>query len=465
MTYRSLQRANAYFYEPARRRAVIARHGGVSYLSSGVNHLQAPSVLLGLAARELSERRLIENYTAPGGALGICAAIAFEMHDRIGRAAYGAIQPANICVTVGATGALAGMFRYLADVAQARSALVLGLNYSFFSTICDEVGIRYAIATSDQHGRLLPTAPEACARIAAERPSIVVLSQPTNPSGEIYDGAELQRVVAAAEQTGSYLVFDEVPGLAAPDADDLPAPFAPTGEGFPQRLIWIGSYSKSRSLAGLRAGYLIAALPVADFVRTHNERQSWSPVNAGASALIADMILRVMARRTRRADAGDHARIIARTRRDAARYLQLFAPFSDDFSRLDGLWRFIDDGRDWAAALQSYRDDLGEVTTICRDNWSYFEARVGRHLTDAIELQSGFNHCVRFDTGLPEWEFTQQAFEQAGTDFYTETVFADHDDATATQFWTRISCAVEPEMFRRGTDRLALFLAAHSDRR
>ena len=64
MTYRSLERANAFFYDPARRLAVIRRHGGIFYLSSGVNHLKAPTVLLDIAGRELRERRLVENYTS-----------------------------------------------------------------------------------------------------------------------------------------------------------------------------------------------------------------------------------------------------------------------------------------------------------------------------------------------------------------------------------------------------------------
>ncbi|WP_041798188.1 pyridoxal phosphate-dependent aminotransferase [Rhodopseudomonas palustris] len=466
MTYRSLERANAYFYDPARRRAVIARHGGVGYLSSGVNHLQTPRVLLDLAARELRERRLIENYTAPGGALGIGAAIAFEMHDRLGRPARGAIAPANVCLTVGATGALAGAFRYLADEVCARSALVLGLNYSFFSIVCDEVGIAYRIARSELRDRLLPTADEACARIAAERPDVVVLSQPTNPSGETYDSGELRRVVDAVAQAGGWLVFDEVPSLAAADEDDLPAPLADdTLATFPPRLIWIGSYSKSRSLAGLRAGYLLAAQPVVDFVRKHNERQSWSPVNAGSSALTADMILRVMARRLRRSPGRDAQRIVARTARDARHYLELFAPFSDDFARFDGIWRFLDGELDWPTALESYTADLATIGATCRANWSDFEQRIGPYLAHRIALQSGFNHCVRLATGMTEWDFVTAAFDQAGTDFYTETVFADHDDASSTDFWVRVSCAAEPDMFERGVDRLAHFLDAASARR
>ncbi|MBV8751757.1 MAG: pyridoxal phosphate-dependent aminotransferase [Hyphomicrobiales bacterium] len=465
MTYRSLERANAYFYDPERRLAVVKRHGGVSYLSSGVNHLKAPEVLLDLAGREFKERRLIENYSAPSGALGIGAAISFELHERLGRSAFGAIGPANICLTVGATGALAGAFRYLAEVTGARTALVLGLNYSFFSTICDSLGIRYRILRSEERGRLLPSVAEVRHRISTERPAIVVLSQPTNPSGELFTAHELQQVVEMAEEFGCWLVFDEVPSLAAPDEGDLPAPFPAGAVTFVSpRLIWINSYSKSRSLAGLRAGYMVAAPTVVDFVRKYNERLLWSPVNAGSSALIADMVLRAVLRALGKCEAGQEARTISRTVKRAGHYLQAFAPYSDDFSRLDGIWRFLDGALDWPDACASYGRDLARVGEICRANWQMFSSDLAPHITEAIHLKSGFNHCVKLDAAMSEWEFVVSAYDQAGIDFYTETVFADHDDADTHDFWIRISCAVEPDMFSCGVRNLAAVLDARSAR-
>jgi hypothetical protein len=237
VTYRSLERANAYFYDPARRLAVLRRHGAVRYMSSGVNHLKAPTVLLEIAARELTERRLVENYTAPGGAPALLAAIAFETHERVGgQAVRGAVGLANIAVTAGATGALAAAFRYMAEVAGARKALVLGLNYSYFSAICDECGIVYRTACSAEAGRILPSLAEAAECLARERPDIVVLTQPTNPSGEAYEAGELARLVALVEDAGAWLIFDEVPDLAWPDEPDPPHPLTGDTLRFPERI-------------------------------------------------------------------------------------------------------------------------------------------------------------------------------------------------------------------------------------
>ena len=446
MTYRSLQRANAYFYDLERRAATVRRHGAIRYLSSGVNHLAAPRVLREIAAEEMRARAFLANYTAPGGALPVVAAVMMETQARLGPEARGLVRPANICLTVGATGALATGFRYLARHAPRRTALVLGLNYSFFSTICDENRIAYEILVSQDPHRILPTAAEAVARIAALQPGIVVLTQPTNPSGELYDAADLGLVVAAVADCGGWLVFDEVPNLALPGEPDLPTPVIDAKAGrFPERLLWINSFSKSRSLAGLRIGYLVAPEEVAAHVRLENERQLWSPVNVGTAALVCDLVLRGLCRGT--------------PPRQYGRLLKLLAPYGDDFSRFDSVWRFIDGCTDWTAAGTSYRADLAETARTCEDNFALFRNALAPFLEMEIPAASGFNHCVRFAQDRGEWDFVRDVFDAAGIDFYTETVFADHDDATQKRFWVRVSCAIDRVVFAEGVERLAGYFA------
>jgi aspartate/methionine/tyrosine aminotransferase len=463
VTYRSLERANAYFYDPDRRLAVLRRHGAVRYMSSGVNHLKAPSVLLEIAARELTERRLIENYTAPGGAPALLAAIAFETHERVGgQAVRGAVGLANIAVTVGATGALAAAFRYMAEVAGSRKALVLGLNYSYFSAICDECGIVYRTACSAEAGRILPSLAEAAACVARERPDIVVLTQPTNPSGEAYEAGELTRLVALVEEAGAWLIFDEVPDLAWPDEPDPPHPLTGDTPGFPERLVWINSFSKSRSLAGLRAGWIVANESVTAFVRRHNERSLWSPVHSGASALAADMVLRAAARRVRalREGCGEPSAAaidaaVVRAARHASRYLRLFSPWGDDFAGFGGLWDFLDATVDWSAAFRRYHAELAVTAQVCAENHRAFEARIGPALRASIRPRRGFNRCVKFERPAAEWPFAREAFDEAGLDFYTESVFADHDREDDRDYWVRISTASEAAGFADGCERLS----------
>lgn len=445
MTYRSLQRANTYFYDRERRAATVRRHGAIRYLSSGVNHLPAPSVLREVMAREMRERAYLANYTAPGGALPVVAAVMMETQARCGPDSRRLVRLENICLTVGATGALAACFRYLATQAGCRTALVLGLNYSFFSTICDENGMAYEILVSSEPGRILPSADEAVTRIGAVRPGVVVLTQPTNPSGEVYAAAELATIIAATEACGGWLVFDEVPNLALPDEPDLPPPILDVAAtAFPDRLIWINSFSKSRSLAGLRIGYLLAAAPLAAHVRLENERQLWSPVNVGSAALVCDLVLRGLCR--------------GGTPRCYGRLLQLLAPYGDDFSSFDPIWRFLNDDRDWSASMASFRADLAETAAICADNVALFRTILAPWLTEEISAPRGFNHCVRFRQEKREWDFVRDVFDAAGVDLYTESVFADHDDATARRFWVRLSCAIDRQVFAEGVDRLRRYL-------
>ena len=461
MTYCSLERVCAFYYDPAVRRAVVDRHGAIFYLSSGVNHLRAPSVLLDQAAAELRDRFFIESYPGQGGSLLLLAAIVFELHERLGPEVVAAVTPANLAMTVGATGALTAGFTYLAQHAQVRRALVLGLNYSFFSVMCDRLAIAYATMRSEIAGRILPAAGEVLDRMRAERPDLVVLTQPANPSGEVYSAADLGRIVDCAQERGIWLLFDEVPNMAIPFEPDLPAPW-PTGRRrhFPRRLIWINSFSKARSLAGLRAGFVLAEAEVADFVRKHNEATLWSPANVATTALVFDMVLRAVGRRLRHADATLRARALAGAVTRFGHYARLFAPYAEDFSHLEDVWSALSGEVDWDATAASYCAELVDGKSTYETNWRAFQRRLGSKLRDCVQAVHGFNHAVKFDCGLSEWEFCRLAFDATGIDFYTESVFSDRDDMESRDYWVRVSCAVSPSVFARGLERLDTFLGA-----
>ena len=130
MSYRSLQWMCSYYYDAVNRRAAVGRHGSVISISSGVNHLPTPSVIVEGVGREFREGWFYRSYPRPGGSLLLQCSILFDLRDRLPDRARRAVSPANVCVTVGATGALHGAFEYLIREANVSPVLVLGLNYS-----------------------------------------------------------------------------------------------------------------------------------------------------------------------------------------------------------------------------------------------------------------------------------------------------------------------------------------------
>jgi len=130
-----------------------------------------------------------------------------------------------------------------------RSALVFEPTYALHSHICRITGTGVLTGERTADFRISPT--EAGLLIAAERPAVVFVCSPNNPTGTVESRATLEAVLAAVLDHGpGLLVVDEAYGEFADYsalelvADDVP-------------LVVSRTYSKVWSLAALRLGFCV----------------------------------------------------------------------------------------------------------------------------------------------------------------------------------------------------------------
>jgi histidinol-phosphate aminotransferase len=135
-----------------------------------------------------------------------------------------------------------------------RTALVFEPTYALHAHICRITGTGVVTGERTADFRISPT--EAGMLIAAERPAVVFVCSPNNPTGTVEPRATLEAVLAAVVDHGpAMLVVDEAYGEFAHDsalelvADDVP-------------LVVTRTYSKVWSLAALRLGFCIAPPPI-----------------------------------------------------------------------------------------------------------------------------------------------------------------------------------------------------------
>jgi len=130
-----------------------------------------------------------------------------------------------------------------------RQALIFEPTYALHAQIARATGTEIVIAERD--GRYLIDLDEATAAIRRARPALVFVCTPNNPTGTVEPRETVERLTAAAADTGTVVVVDEAYGEFAPwtaldlVADDLP-------------LAVVRTYSKVWSLAGLRLGFAVA---------------------------------------------------------------------------------------------------------------------------------------------------------------------------------------------------------------
>jgi aspartate/methionine/tyrosine aminotransferase len=92
----------------------------------------------------------------------------------------------------------------------------------------------------------------ALASLVTERTRAVVWATPNNPSGVILNESELAAIARLAERHDLWLISDEVYAGLAPDGH-IPGLAAQ----MPERVITLGSLSKSHAMTGWRAGWLV----------------------------------------------------------------------------------------------------------------------------------------------------------------------------------------------------------------
>ena len=131
-----------------------------------------------------------------------------------------------------------------------RRALVFEPTYALHSHICRVTGTTVVEAERGADFRISST--EASGLIAAERPAVVFVCSPNNPTGTVEPRATVEAIVAAALEHGPALVVvDEAYGEFADHtaldlvADDLP-------------VVVVRTYSKVWSLAAVRLGFAVA---------------------------------------------------------------------------------------------------------------------------------------------------------------------------------------------------------------
>ncbi len=184
-----------------------------------------------------------------------------ENHDlRHALAAHLGVAPQNIAIGEGIDGLLGLIVRLYVEHGDP-VASSLGAYPTFNFHVAGHGGRLVAVPFRDDREDLQALAKAAC----REKAKLVYLSNPDNPMGTWWEGAEIARFMQALPPT-TMLILDEAYGETAPQSALLPLD--------PERpnVLRLRTFSKAYGLAGLRLGYAIGhpdAIASFDKVRNH----------------------------------------------------------------------------------------------------------------------------------------------------------------------------------------------------
>jgi aspartate aminotransferase len=224
--------------DAARRRGVKVYH-----LNIGQPDLETPAAMrakLALAPKVLA-------YT-PSGGTAECVAALGEYYRRLGVA----LGPDELVVTTG--GSEAVLFALIACAGPGDEALVVEPFYTNYAAFAAMAGVRLVpLRARGEDGFHLPPL-DAFRRALTPRTRLVLLCNPSNPTGAVYRPDELEAVARFCREHGLFLVADEVyrefvyDGRSATSVLSLP--------GCEEIGVLVDSLSKRYSACGIRLGCL-----------------------------------------------------------------------------------------------------------------------------------------------------------------------------------------------------------------
>ena len=336
---------------------------------SGVHPLTLGE-LLQLAGARADE--ILLGYGQSNGSVALRQAIA-RLHPGAGED--------NICVTNGS--AEANFIAMWALASPGDEIVVLTPTYMQTPGVAAAIGaIVHEIPLREELG--WQPDPDDIRRTITERTRLVVVTNPGNPTGAVLSGEARTALLDAAERTGTWILADEV--YAGAEIEGAVTPSLRNGY---DRVVATGSLSKAYGLPGLRIGWLIGPVDVAEQLWARKDYTTISPgeLTDRLAALALDPTVR--------------PRILERTR-----------------ARIRAGWAIIDEWFREQGCFTCRRPDAG---AIC---FARYDLPIGSaELAERLRVEKsvlivpgdhfGIENYIRFGFGLPVTDLTT-ALERVG---------------------------------------------------
>jgi len=187
-------------------------------------------------------------YTATGGTAELKQAIC-DWHKQEFGTAY---TPAEVLVTVGGKHAI---FNAISVLVNPGDEVILPVPYwvSFRDIIQYANGRPVLVATDEERGYAL--SPEAVERALTPRTRLVIINSPSNPSGAVVGPEEFRRIFELAAARNILLLSDECYSHFVYEGSPFSVGAFP---GAREKVIIVGSLSKTFAMTGWRVGYALA---------------------------------------------------------------------------------------------------------------------------------------------------------------------------------------------------------------
>jgi N-succinyldiaminopimelate aminotransferase len=180
----------------------------------------------------------------------------------------------EVLVTAGATEAIAAALLGLVDSGD--EVVTFEPYYDSYAACIALAGARRKVITLRPGDQRWTFDPDALRTAITPRTKAILLNTPHNPTGKVFDRAELQLIADVAVEHDLVVITDEVYEHLTFDGEHLPIAGLP---GMRERTVTVSSAGKTFSVTGWKIGWVCATPPLTAAVRT--VKQFLTYVNGG----------------------------------------------------------------------------------------------------------------------------------------------------------------------------------------
>jgi len=228
----------------------------INEISSGVSDRDAYKGYIKQVIIDLN-KKYYKNYYPSKGNLEARQALSIYESYKLNNLSY---SPDDFCLTEGSTGAITMVFEYIKKYYPDKEVLIQSPNYYLYKFASDyyNLKLKELMTTINKDEPSFITA-DLIIKNISNNTKLIILTNPSNPSGEIYDKEDLKKILLKAKEKNALVLVDELFAelVFKPEKYFYSDTIASSINAM-NNLIIVKGYSKSKNLVGFRIGYLFS---------------------------------------------------------------------------------------------------------------------------------------------------------------------------------------------------------------
>jgi aspartate/methionine/tyrosine aminotransferase len=428
-------------------------------LSSGANVLPMSKLWKKLINLEIEENFLYGWYTSPDGFPCLKAFIEFYNNFMANEGDFCVKRKSFACLTLGASQAATIVFDYIKYKKIGKKVLQIGYNYSLFERLSRKYGFEIIELVNNHNNITLPSSDDVIMSIFNEKPDLVVLSVPNNPTGEIYYETEIKKMINAVRKINSNILFDLVAQMYISNRDFINIEKIIEECAAEDIAIISNSFSKTEGVPGFRIGYLVGSKTVSNYALEYQLNDTMNPPTFPIFPVVFTIISRVLY-------IGEKNKWI---KRDDWKSILEFCKKMIRVTTAIGPQKFIDEICEMLSFENftiHYNDFVNEklyIESVILENYDYTLKTLKNYIQSYTHMKGGFNFLIKLSilADVDESDFNYDLYKKTGITVLTESCFSI-GDYRKKGFWIRISLAVDKIEFKNAINRLKEYLVDRS---